>query len=117
MARDSHFDKAIILELASCYRAVVKSQKDQKLRTGVERLANYLLRQHDEQGGAGTLHLETDKRTLAGWLGMTPENLSRAVGTLRPYGVTVNGSDIALSKLDDLTRLANPNRLIDDQTI
>jgi len=117
MARDSHFDKAIILELASCYRAVVKSQKDLKLRTGVERLANYLLRHQAKENGPGHVHLETDKRTLAGRLGMTPENLSRAFGTLGPYGVEVNGSDIVLTDPDALTRLAKPNPLIDDPEI
>lgn len=117
MARDSKFDKAIILELASCYRAVVKSQKDLKLRTGVERLANYLLRHQTDQDGTGHVRLETDKRTLAGRLGMTPENLSRAFGTLGPYGVAVNGSDILLSDLDALARLAKPNPLIDDPEI
>ncbi len=117
MARDRHFDKAIITELASRYRAVVKAQKDLKLRTGVERLANYLLRQEIEQGGTGQLVLPVDKRTLAGRLGMTPENLSRAFGTLKPYGVEVDGADIGLTKPDDLVRLAKPNPLIDDPDI
>ena len=117
MARDQHFDKAIITELASRYRAVVKAQKDLKLRTGVERLANYLLRQEIEQGGTGHLTLQIDKRTLAGRLGMTPENLSRAFGTLKPYGVEVDGAEITLTKPEDLTRLAKPNPLIDDPDI
>ena len=117
MERDADFDRAIILELASCYRAVVKAQKDLKLRSGAERLANYLIRQHDVQGSSGRLTLETDKRTLAGRLGMTPENLSRAFGTLRPYGVAVNGAEIELSNLKDLEILAKPNPLIDDPAI
>ena len=117
MERDADFDRAIILELASCYRAVVKAQKDLKLRSGAERLANYLLRLNKMQGGDGRLTLETDKRTLAGRLGMTPENLSRAFGTLRPYGVAVNGADIELTNLKDLEVLAKPNPLIDDPAI
>lgn len=117
MERDADFDRAIILELASCYRAVVKAQKDLKLRTGAERLANYLLRLQAMQGGDGTLTLETDKRTLAGRLGMTPENLSRAFGTLRPYGVIVKGTEIELSDPNDLEKLAKPNPLIDDPSV
>lgn len=114
MARDRAFDHAIILELASGYRAAVKAQKDLKLRTGVERLANYLLSECARQGGAGRLTLETDKQTLARQLGMTPENLSRAFGTLRPYGVVVKGAEIGLREPEDLETLANPNPLIDD---
>ena len=117
MARDSHFSKAIILELASRYRAVVKSQKDLKLRTGTERLANYLLREHRDQGNAGHITLDTDKRTLAALLGMTPENLSRAFSALGTYGVQVSGAEIALTNLPDLIQMAQPNHLIDDPDI
>jgi CRP/FNR family transcriptional activator FtrB len=50
-------------------------------------------------------------------LGMTPENLSRAFGTLRPYGVDVGGSEIHLTKLNELENLAKVNPLIDDPTV
>ena len=116
-ARDRHFDKAIIAELATRYRAVVKAQKDLKLRTGAERLANYLLREHGKQGRTGTLRLTTDKRTLAGRLGMTPENLSRAFASLGPCGVEVNGTAITLTSPEDLAALAKPNPLIDEPDI
>ena len=42
---DGHFARAIVTELADCYRMTVKAQKDLKLRTSLERLANYILRQ------------------------------------------------------------------------
>jgi CRP/FNR family transcriptional activator FtrB len=112
--KDEAFARAIVVELAQCYRSIVKDHKNLKLRTGVERLANRLLRYHAEQGEMGSLELPCDKRTLASLLGMTPENLSRAFNTLRPYGVEVNGSSIALQDIDALTGLAQPNPLIDD---
>ena len=59
---------------------------------------------------------EIDKRSLSALLGMTPENLSRAFGTLKPYGVGVNGRTIHLTKIDDLRTLAKPHTLIDDST-
>jgi len=114
---DAAFARSIVVELASCFRAVVKEQKNQKLRTGVERLANFLLRLHRSQGADGRLVLPCDKRTLAALLGMTPENLSRAFGTLKPYGVEVNGAEIVFSRVKDLTVLAKPNHLIDDPDI
>ncbi|WP_419913218.1 cyclic nucleotide-binding domain-containing protein [Hoeflea sp.] len=113
--RDEAFARAIVIELASCYRTVVKEHKDLKLRTAVERLANRLLRYHIDQGESGTLELPHDKRTLASLLGMTPENLSRAFNTLKPYGVSVNGNKISLNELESLTTLAKPNPLIDDR--
>ena len=57
-----------------------------------------------------------DKRTIAALLGMTPENLSRAFGTLRPYGVAVNGASVTLSDIAGLEKLAKPTPLIDDET-
>jgi len=113
--KDAAFARAIVVELASCYRGVVKVHKDLKLRTAIERLANRLLRYHAEQGASGALELPYDKRTLASMLGMTPENLSRAFNTLKPYGVDVNGGSIRLTDLKSLESLAKPNPLIDDK--
>lgn len=113
-ARDADFARSVVGELSGRYRAVVKSLKSHKLRNAVERLANCLLCLEVEQGSNGVAQLQIDKRTLAALLGMTPENLSRAFATLKPYGVEVNGREIRLTKLDDLRRLAKPTPLIDD---
>lgn len=112
---DEAFARAIVIELASCYRVVVKEHKDLKLRTAVERLANRLLRYNIDQGENGTVELPHDKRTLASLLGMTPENLSRAFNTLKPYGVVVQGNRISLEDISSLETLAKPNPLIDDR--
>jgi CRP/FNR family transcriptional activator FtrB len=112
---DEAFARAIVAELASCYRAVVKDHKSLKLRTGVERLANRLIRFHGDQNANGSVVLPYDKRTLASLLGMTPENLSRAFNTLKPYGVKVVGSTIHLEDMKGLENLAKVNPLIDDR--
>ena len=114
MEKDSAFARAMVRELAMRYRTTITELKHQKLRTGVERLANYLLREHAKQAGRGELTLSLDKRTLASLLGMTPENLSRAFGTLGPYGVEVDGAQVNLTKIKDLRVLAKPTPLIDD---
>jgi len=116
-ARDQIFARAVVRELGWRYRGVVKSLKNHKLRNAVERLANCLLRLEREQGRTGVVELQIDKRTLAALLGMTPENLSRAFATLKPYGVDVNGREIRLADLESLDRLAKPNPLIDDPAI
>ena len=111
---DNAFARSIVTELARCYRSVVKTQKDLKLRTSLERLANYLLRQQSRVGGAAEFDLEFEKRRLASYLSMTPENLSRAFKGLQAYGVAVQGNHITISDQQDLERFAKPNRLIDD---
>lgn len=111
---DNGFARAIVAELAQRYRRIVKSQKDLKLRTSLERLANFLLRQQARAGGGAEFALDMEKRRLASVLGMTPENLSRAFRSLRDYGVAVNGDRVSIADQKDLVRLAKPNPLIDD---
>jgi len=117
MENDPAFARAMVLELAGGFRSLVKTLKEQKLRTAVERLANYLLRANEQRGEADEFELTEDKRTLAALLGMTPENLSRAFGTLKDYGVEVRGSRIKLTNIKDLTGLAKPTPLIDHRSI
>lgn len=114
MADDSTFGVAMVDELAACFRDVVKAQKNLKLRSGVERLANYLLRLDVEQENSRRVVLPIEKKLLASLLGMTPENLSRAFATLKPYGVTVCNAEIQITNPEDLKTLAKPTPLIDD---
>jgi len=113
--QDDTFARAIVVELASCYRAIVKDHKGLKLRSGVERLANRLIRFHIDQNSNSSIELPYDKRTLASLMGMTPENLSRAFNTLKPYGVRVEGSRIHMEDMESLENLAKVNPLIDDR--
>ena len=111
---DGNFARAIVTELAQCYRSVIKAQKDLKLRTSLERLANYLLRQQGRAGGAASFDLDFEKRRLASVLGMTAENLSRAFKGLQPYGLEVDGTRIMITNQAEIERFAKPNPLIDD---
>lgn len=112
---DHAFARAIVGDLAQSYRSVVKTAKDLKLRSSLERLANYLLREQRRAGGAASFELPFDKRRLASLLGMTPENLSRALKNLQAYGVATDGSRVTIGDQDDLERFARPNPLIDDR--
>jgi CRP/FNR family transcriptional activator FtrB len=112
--RDSAFARAVVGDLASRYRAIVRALKNQKLRTGAERLANWIL-QTDAKGGAtGRVILPFEKRLLASLLGMTPENLSRSFATLSSHGVKSEGRTIAINDREKLRRLAHQSTLIDD---
>ena len=116
MMSDGAFMSAIVAELALCYRHLVKDLKDQKLRSGAERLANWILRANNGGAKNGVVHLRVEKRTLAARLGMTPENLSRAFNTLKPYGVEVRGPEIHILDIVDLENFARPHALLDDRT-
>jgi CRP/FNR family transcriptional activator FtrB len=111
--RDTIFAQAIVRELAGCYRSVVRHAKDLKLRASRERLANYILRQSRQLGGVTGFDLPLEKRLLASFLGMTPENLSRALKALRAEGLLVEGNRVTLCDVAALDQIACPSPLID----
>lgn len=115
--RDEAFARSVVRELSIRYRAMVKALKNHKLRTSVERLANYLIALDQRQNRDGVVSLPHDKKTLATLLGMTAENLSRAFASLGAYGVIVEGIRISITKPKDLKVLAKPTPLIDDPDI
>jgi CRP/FNR family transcriptional activator FtrB len=110
---DATFARAIVNELAERYCAIVRSLKNEKLRTSAERLANWILKANHRQGDHQHVELTFDKRTLASRLGMTPENLSRNLALLAKYGVTSSGRKIIIEDSSALERFAKPNALID----
>ncbi|GAB4519530.1 MAG: transcriptional activator FtrB [Parvularculaceae bacterium] len=114
MAEDDAFARSIVTELASCYRGVVRNQKNIKLRTGAERLASYLAHLHVRQGQSGRLTLPIDKKTLASMLGMTAENLSRSFSTLRKIDIGVDGPEIMIGSHEELLKFARHAPLIDN---
>jgi CRP/FNR family transcriptional regulator, transcriptional activator FtrB len=111
--RDPEFAVSVIQELAGCYRSVVRHAKGLKLRTSRERIAAYLLRQSTLAGHVASYILPVEKRLLASYLGMTPENLSRALKSLEPDGVKIDGMRVIITDRAKLKALARPDRLID----
>ncbi len=116
-AEDAAFARALAVELAVAYRGVVKELKNQKLRSSLERLANWLLIHDAEAGATGRIELPFDKKVLASRLGMAPEMLSRAFAALGPYHVTVSGRSVRLNDIEALRKLAHPSATIDDPSI
>lgn len=114
LGEDHDFMSAVVFELASAYRRTVKELKNQKLRSGTERLANWLLREERGQGGEGCLTIPFEKRVLAAYLGMTAENLSRGFSALSAYGVNIKGLQVDIADTGKLTDYARPSPLIDD---
>ncbi len=113
-SEDAAFARALALEMAGAYRGVVRELKNQKLRSSLERLANWLLTHDIELGRTGRFALPFDKKILASRLGMAPEVLSRSIASLIPYGVTVCGRAVEIGDRDALSKLACPSPTIDD---
>jgi CRP/FNR family transcriptional regulator, transcriptional activator FtrB len=112
-SKDAVFARSVVAELALRYRAVVKDLKNQRLRSGLERLANWILAHNEKIGRPGTFKLPIEKRALANLLGMRPENLSRSFAELAGLGVRVDGANVTIGNTDALAQFAKPDPLID----
>jgi CRP/FNR family transcriptional activator FtrB len=112
--QDEHFARAIVQELASAYRVSIKKLKGQMGRTGVERLANWILLHLTRRGEGGSMTIPLDRTTLAAHLGTTRENLSRNFTQLALHGVHTKGREIEVDDIERLAAFARPNPLIDD---
>lgn len=113
-AEDAAFARCLAMDLAAAYRMVVKELKNQKLRSGLERLANWLLAYRAEHDNVDRLELPFEKKVLAARLGMAPEVLSRSFAALAPYKVKVAGAIIEIRDVEALMKLARPTPTIDD---
>ena len=114
--RDPEFAVSTINELAGCYRAVVRHAKGLKLRDSRERVAAYLIKHLRRAAPANSFVLPLEKRILASYLGMTPENLSRTLRALEKEGVLVEGSRVTVTDYDLLAAVAKPDPLLDGST-
>jgi CRP/FNR family transcriptional activator FtrB len=111
--RDPTFARAVVVELAKRYRGLVKDLKNQRLRSGLERLANWLLAHNEKVGRPGSFKLPIEKKALANLLGMRPENLSRSLSELSNFGVMVDGASVTITDVGALRQFARPDPLID----
>ncbi len=111
--RDPEFAVSTIVELAGCYRAVVRHAKGLKLRTSRERVAAYLVKHLRRAGPSMTYALTLEKRVIASYLGMTPENLSRTIKSLEADGVTLAGNQVTVTDYARLAAVAQPDPLLD----
>ncbi len=113
MSEDVGFMRSVVFETARSYRRLVKELKAQKLRSSVQRLANWIVKESLLNNGAEVVMIPYEKRTLAAYLGMTPENLSRNFATLGSHGVSVQASAIKITNKNRLLQFAAPSHLID----
>ena len=83
---DKSFIRAVACELSRAFYGVVLELKNQKLRTCMERLADWLLRANAKLGDKGQFTIPHDKRTLASGSAW-PENLSGILRSLADWGL------------------------------
>jgi CRP/FNR family transcriptional regulator, transcriptional activator FtrB len=107
--RDTEFARAVTRELYDAFNSTLIGLVNQKLRSSLERVADWLLHA-DAQSGDHRFTLPFDKRTLASQLGMTPEHLSRNLKCLSRHGVVVAGRKVVVDDWGALATVARQNR-------
>ncbi|MFN3746589.1 MAG: helix-turn-helix domain-containing protein [Hyphomicrobiaceae bacterium] len=112
-ARDIAFVGAVMRELAASYSNATRLLKNEKLRTGTERLANWILKAGLRPNRRRAVKLPFEKHTLASILGMTPETLSRSFARLAKYGVKTSGRHIFIEDRRALSSFAKPAAAMD----
>jgi CRP/FNR family transcriptional activator FtrB len=103
---DVGFASAATCELAGNCRELVENLKSHRMRTAIERLAGWMLCMDKSAGATGSFAIPYRKRTLASFLGMTPENLSRSLAMLAPAGLVVRGRRVTINNRRALAAMA-----------
>ncbi len=113
MASDTQFAMNAMQDLAGCYRSMVRHTKNLKLRNTRARIGAYLLRQSRLLGNTAGFTLPVEKRLLASYMGMTPENLSRALKSLATDGCKIDGQRVTITDRARLEALVELSPLLD----
>ena len=95
--------------LAATYvhlQQLVEQVEHLKARSGVQRVAEFLLDLAACAEGNCSVTLPYNKALIAGRLGMKPESLSRAFARLRDHGVKIESAMAHIEDLDALRELA-----------
>lgn len=87
IAADAALSRATIEQLARHWRLMVDQVVDLKLRPAEKRVARFLARRVPEESDSGSVDLPEPRAAIAARLGMTPETLSRALGSLEGRGL------------------------------
>lgn len=101
----THDPNLALTMLASVCRHVnslVDEIEQMKGLSGIQRVAQFLIRQSPVERGTCTVHLPFEKTLIASKLGMKAESLSRVFQRLRGYGVVIRREMAVINDLETL---------------
>lgn len=100
LERDPRFARKMLGGLSRRLHGLINDVEAYSLRSGVQRVVGYLLRQEEENGVATRdyrVTLPTSKAVVASRLNLTPEHFSRILHELSELGlIAVSGREIAI---------------------
>ena len=114
MRRQIMADPQLALSLlAASYvhlHGLVEQVEQLKARSGVQRLAEFLVELAEGHDSGARLPLPYNKTLIAGHLGIQPESLSRAFARLRDHGVRIDGNHAIIDDIEALRDLASQDK-------
>lgn len=106
----AEISKAVMSAAASHLDSMIGHIEQLKVKTGTQRLSEYLIDLSDSAGGSSDLVLPYEKVLLAGKLGMKPESLSRAFARLKHLGVRSIQRNVTIRDVASLQGLVDDDR-------
>lgn len=101
---DAEISTAVLSAASSKMDELITQLEGMKVKTGLQRLSEFLLDSTLEDARQADLELPYDKIVLAGKLGMQPESLSRAFNRLKNFGVESRRRNVRISDVPALRR-------------
>jgi len=109
MCRDAAFAEKILTYTAKNIHGLTDKVADMSLKTPVQRVSYYLLKEFLKNGATETsFQLPYKKSLIAGELGMTAETFSRALAVLKEAGVKIEKKRVTLPHINALCRVCDP---------
>ncbi len=108
--RDPQFASNLLHIVTNHYKNAMQQIDNISIKTPVERLGYYLLRQHLEQGADSLeFNLPFQKSMIANHLGMTPETFSRALAQIKKSGIDIEQKHISMRDIFALCHFCDPD--------
>ena len=101
---------AMVVSTSQHMHYLVQEVEQLKARSGVQRVAEFLVLLSPVDHGSCDIALPYDKVVIAARLGLKPESLSRVFAKLRSLGVAVHATHVAINDVAKLHRLASDDR-------
>lgn len=109
ISREQALAIGMMRELSSESSQLIDHFKNQRLLNATGRIALWMLRRDSQSGATGHIDLPFDKRVLASYLSMSPEQFSRSLGELSSSGLSVIGRSVTIVDKRALARAASPS--------
>ena len=108
--KDPDIALAMIASSSQRVRELTLHIEQLKAKSGVQRVAEFLMSLTNAESGPCLIALPYDKTLVAARLGLRPESLSRTFSKLRSIGVVVHSEHVSVSDIAKLHRLAADER-------